>query len=93
MIAPIKSLANLTNFIHIIIGYIMDTILKISSFSEESVHACIAACGQIDRIYHHKSDSSSRTLSLLKENAGLTQHAKPESRDALIAAGAYEWLQ
>lgn len=71
----------------------MDTILKMSAFSEDSIHACIAACGCIDRIYQYSGDSSFPEQSLLKENAGLTQHSEPESRDALVATGAYEWLQ
>jgi hypothetical protein len=71
----------------------MDTPLNIKSFSAESIHACVAACGRVDRAYQSDSQALPPNLSVLKENAGLTARSETGSRDAMIAKGAYEWLQ
>ncbi|MEA3392302.1 MAG: hypothetical protein U9Q91_04925, partial [Candidatus Marinimicrobia bacterium] len=71
----------------------MDTTLNIKSFSAKSIHACVAACGRVDRAYQDDDQSLPPNLSVLKENAGLTPAPEAESRDAMIAKGAYEWLQ
>lgn len=71
----------------------MDTILNIKSFSAEGIHACVAVCGRVDRAYQCNDHTLPLNLSFLKENAGLTPRPEPGSRDAMIAKGAYEWLQ
>ena len=71
----------------------MDIFLNIKSFSEESIHACIAACEHVDRACQNTSESYALDLSVLKENAGLTLEPEHGSRDALIVQGAFEWLQ
>ena len=71
----------------------MDIIFTLKQFSAESIHACMAACGQMDRAYQSDNQSLPLNLSILKENAGLVPVPKPGSRDAMIAKGAYEWLQ
>ncbi|MCK4530378.1 MAG: hypothetical protein KAU44_04305, partial [Candidatus Marinimicrobia bacterium] len=71
----------------------MDTTLNIKSFSAKSIHACVAACGQVDRACQSNSQTLPPNLSVLKENAGLITRLEAGSRDAMIAKGAYEWLQ
>jgi len=71
----------------------MDIIFTLKQFSAESIHACIAACGQVDRTHQSDDQSLPPNLSILKENAGLIPVPEPGSRDAMIAKGAYEWLQ
>jgi len=71
----------------------MDTTLNIKSFSAESIHACMAACGRVDRTYHNDDRPVQPSSSILKENAGLTPPPEAESRDAMIAKGTYEYLQ
>jgi hypothetical protein len=71
----------------------MDTILNIKAFSSESIHACVAACGRVDRAYQNTDNSYIPKIPILKENAGLTPPPIPGSRDAMIAKGAFEWLQ
>jgi hypothetical protein len=71
----------------------MDTTLNIKSFSAESIHACVAACGGVDRAYQNTDNSYIPEIPILKENAGLMPPPIPRSRDAMIAKGAFEWLQ
>ena len=71
----------------------MDTTLNIKSFSAESIHDCVAACGRVNRAYQSDDQSLPPNLLILKENAGLIPVPEPGSRDAMIAKGAYEWLQ
>jgi len=71
----------------------MDTTLNIKSFSSESIHACVAACGGVDRAYQNTDNSYIPKIPILKENAGLIPHPKSGSRNAMIAKGAFEWLQ
>ncbi len=71
----------------------MDIIFTLKQFSAESIHACMAACGQVDRTRQSDDQSLPPNLLILKENAGLIPVPEPRSRDAMIAKGAYEWLQ
>ena len=71
----------------------MDIIFTLKKFSAESIHACVAACGQVDRAYQSDDHTLPSNLLILKENASLIPVPEPGSRDAMIAKGAYEWLQ
>jgi hypothetical protein len=79
--------------IYIFIGYIMDIYFDLKKFASESIHACIAACGKVDRLIEKFNDVDLPDENILKLNAGISGDTQPESRDAMIAKGTFEWLR
>ena len=71
----------------------MDIYFDLKSFSSESIHACIAAGGKVDRLLYKFNGNSFPSENILKFNAGASDNIDPRSRDAMIANGTLEWLQ
>ncbi|MCF7831959.1 MAG: hypothetical protein K9N05_00085 [Candidatus Marinimicrobia bacterium] len=71
----------------------MDMYFDLSKYDSEDLHACMAACGQIDRLGFYSKDKVIADLNVMKENAGLIPAPVPGSRNAMIATGAFEWLK
>ncbi len=71
----------------------MDIIINLKQFSSESIHACVTACGQVDRMLYKFDDTVFSDENILKLNAGFIDGFDPESRDAMIAKGTHEWLR
>ncbi len=71
----------------------MDMHFNLKSFSSESIHACVAACGLVDALYKNTSGVSGVNPKILEQNAGQSKTLNPDSRDAMIARGTLEWLQ